>query len=218
MKSLILLTGFLAGAIALPGWAHQIKVQEDVGATLHIEPDDIPKAGAPTDLWFALTQAGGTVIPLAACDCSLTIYDSSNQAIATPALVPVSAEGYADIPGSNVTFPDVGAYELLLMGSPTDGTQFRAFELRFEVTVAARAAGSSTSDELPLPSEEVAASEPATTPSSTTPETPTATSETPPLPQTSWGLRGVALAVGGVVAVSVIGSVAIRQRSTGGKS
>ncbi|MEM0981270.1 MAG: hypothetical protein AAGH78_13475, partial [Cyanobacteria bacterium P01_H01_bin.58] len=62
-----LIIGTLCSLISLPAIAHQVQVADDVGATLHIEPDDIPKAGAPTEVWIALTQPGGVVIPLETC-------------------------------------------------------------------------------------------------------------------------------------------------------
>jgi hypothetical protein len=54
--------------------AHKVQVAEDVGATLHLEPNDTPRAGETTLTWFALTQRGGQVIPLEDCDCQLAIY------------------------------------------------------------------------------------------------------------------------------------------------
>jgi hypothetical protein len=125
----------------MPALAHEVQFTEDVGATLHIEPNDIPLAGAPTEVWFALTQAGGTIIPLEACDCRLTLRDTQDSVLATPTLTPVSAEGYSNIPGTIVTFPAVGAYALVFTGTPKDGEAFSAFELRFDVTVARSAQG-----------------------------------------------------------------------------
>lgn len=136
-----------------PAWGHQVEVADDVGATLHVEPNDIPQAGTPTDVWFALTAAGGTIIPLEQCDCALTVYDQTGTAVATPSLAPTTAEGYENIPGTTVTFPTVGAYELVLAGepSPTATRTFNAFELRFEVTVAGTAAPTAAAP-TPVPS------------------------------------------------------------------
>ncbi|MEL6602397.1 MAG: hypothetical protein AAFP20_04125 [Cyanobacteria bacterium J06614_10] len=127
------------------GWqraiAHQVEVMEDVGATLHIEPDDTPLAGEESLAWFALTRRGGEVIPLSACDCQLTV--SSESAAAeplTPALSPVDAEGYEDIPGAQFTFPEVGLYTLTLTGEPVEAGDFSPFTFEFETTVAAGSA------------------------------------------------------------------------------
>lgn len=141
-------------SVALPSvQAHDVQFTNDVGATLHIEPNDIPLANAPTEVWFALTQAGGTVIPLENCDCRLTLQDAQDEVLATPTLTPVSAEGYRDIPGAVVLFPEVGAYELVLAGEPSNGEDFSPFELRFEVTVA-RAAQTDTASAETAPAAE----------------------------------------------------------------
>ena len=117
--------------------AHKVEVQKDVGATLHIEPADTPKAGEEVLAWFALTRRGGKTIPLSDCDCQLTVTSPQIEAL-TPALAPVNAEGYQDIPGARFTFPEVGNYQLTLSGRPAEGTEaFQAFELTFDTTVAA---------------------------------------------------------------------------------
>lgn len=124
--------------------AHQIQIDRGVGATKHIEPNDTPRSGEPTRVWFALTRKGGEVIPLDRCDCTLAVYAQPRSAdatpIATPPLEPYSAEGYTDIPATEVTFPQVGAYELVLVGAPKAGLaepqSFDSFQLSFQVTVA----------------------------------------------------------------------------------
>jgi hypothetical protein len=121
--------------------AHKIETAEDVGATLHIEPADTPRAGEAAKTWFALTRKGGKIIPLTECDCQLAIYSSPRTAqakpIAQPNLQPVSAERYQGIPGTEITFPKPGAYQLELSGKPANDDSFKPFELKFDVTVAA---------------------------------------------------------------------------------
>lgn len=119
--------------------AHQVEIVEDVGATLHIEPNDTPRAGEETLAWFALTRRGGQTIPLADCDCQLAVYTQpkGDAAELTPTLITVDAEGYQDIPGAQLTFPTVGAYTLVMSGSPKQAEDFSPFELSFDVTVAA---------------------------------------------------------------------------------
>ena len=128
-------------AFTMPVLAHQVDVSEEVGGTLHIEPNDFPRAGESSLAWFALTQKGGAVIPLTNCDCKLSIYVQpygiGDGPIEQPPLTAVSAEGYEGIPGAEITFPGVGAYELVLTGQPTTSADFTPFELRYEVTVAA---------------------------------------------------------------------------------
>lgn len=123
-----------------PATAHKVQVSTDVGGTLHIEPNDNPRAGEPTQAWFALTRKGGAAIPLQQCNCQLAIYAEPHTpgepALLEPSLKPVNAERYQGIPGAEITFPKPGIYQLQLNGKPTPGANFQPFEFKFEVTVA----------------------------------------------------------------------------------
>lgn len=123
-----------------PASAHKVQIAEDVGGTLHIEPNDTPRAGETVLAWFALTRQGGQAIPLAQCNCQLSISTatsaSESQPLLTPPLKGVSAERYQGIPGAEIRFPQPGAYQLQLRGTPASGATFKPFQLNFEVTVA----------------------------------------------------------------------------------
>ncbi|MBW4615963.1 MAG: FixH family protein [Desmonostoc vinosum HA7617-LM4] len=124
-----------------PAVAHKIEIAGNVGATLHIEPNDNPRAGEPTQAWFALTRKGGKTIPLAQCNCQLVVYAEPHTPkeppLLEPALKPVTAERYQDIPGAEITFPKPGIYQLQLRGKPNSGASFKPFGFKFDVTVAA---------------------------------------------------------------------------------
>jgi hypothetical protein len=154
--------------------AHQVGFSSEVGGTLHIEPNDTPRAGDESLVWFALVRKGGQPLPLSSCDCQLAVYAKPRQpgdrAIATPVLTPLSAEGYVNIPAATLVFPEVGQYELVMIGQPAGGETFTPFELTYEVLVA-------TAVQSPAPLAEV--STPASTPLSTT-KPPGPAVETPP--------------------------------------
>ncbi len=117
--------------------AHQTQISDGVGGTHHIEPNDTPKAGEPSQTWFALTQAGGAAIGFSDCDCELQLLGSGGDVIAAPALTAIAVEGLTDVPAAELTFPQVGAYVLTLTGSPKGTADFPSFRLDFPVTVAA---------------------------------------------------------------------------------
>lgn len=123
-----------------PAFAHKVKVSGDVGATLHIEPNDIPRAGEPSQAWFALTRKGGKVITLGECTCQLVVYAephvSGEPPLLQPTLQAITAERYQGIPGAIINFPRPGAYQLQLSGKSATGKGFRPFILKFNVTVA----------------------------------------------------------------------------------
>ncbi|MDF5739129.1 MULTISPECIES: hypothetical protein [unclassified Nostoc] len=141
IKYLLFLSSLVISITNLyPVAAHQVEVAADVGATLHIEPNDNPSAGEPSQAWFALTRRGGKVIPLSQCNCRLAVYAKPYAAgeppLLEPALEPVAAERYQGVPGAEVVFPKPGIYELQLNGKPVSGARFKPFKFKFEVTVA----------------------------------------------------------------------------------
>lgn len=149
--------------VALPGWAHTVKVAQDVAVTLHLEPNHQPRAGEPAQVWFVLTQAGGAVIPLAACHCQLSIYQESTAPrvpVLQPPLKAVSAEQYAGIPGAAIVFPELGIYNLELQGTPKTAGQFQPFQVRFPVTVATGSSVSRAGSSAPQPAVQQAQSAP----------------------------------------------------------
>jgi hypothetical protein len=121
--------------------AHTVKISGDIGGTIHIEPNDNPRAGEPAATWFALTRKGGKVLPLEECNCQLAVYAEPHTpgepALLEPSLKSVNAERYQGIPGTTINFPKPGIYELQLRGKPTIPESFQPFELKFQVTVAA---------------------------------------------------------------------------------
>lgn len=141
--------------LATPASAHKVEVAEDVGGTLHIEPNDTPRAGEASLTWFALTRKGGQVIPLEQCNCQLSVYTSTNASDSPPLLTPplkaVSAERYQGIPGTEIRFPQPGLYQLQLSGTPTAKGNFKPFQLTFEVTVAAGAIAPTTTPQTAQP-------------------------------------------------------------------
>ena len=134
--------GWLLGLslLATPALAHQVHVSGEVGGTLHIEPNDTPRAGTASQVWIALTRRGGQTVPLSSCNCQLLVYSQPRRQNATPLQQPslsaIAIEGRQGIAGTTLTFPQAGAYELVLRGRPVTSGAFTPFELRFSVTVA----------------------------------------------------------------------------------
>lgn len=136
------------GLALLPATAHEVEISEDIGGTLHIEPNDTPRAGEEVLAWIALRSRGGEIIGLDQCDCRLDVYTEPKQPnsapLVSPELSPVEGDGIQGIPGAEFTFPNVGLYTLVMTGSPKQSADFSPFELVFDVTVAAGVSASST--------------------------------------------------------------------------
>lgn len=116
--------------------AHEVKTSNSVGGTIHIEPNDRPIAGKKSRVWIALTKRGGEIIPYEKCNCRLEVRSLTNKAIKF--IVPKSTsiiDLYLGLPSLEVTFPEVGRYELRLNGSAKRTGDFPDFELTFTTNV-----------------------------------------------------------------------------------
>lgn len=129
------------GLAITPVYAHTVKVAEDVGGTLHIEPNDNPKAGESSETWIALTRKGGKIVPLKDCNCKIEVYLKPRTTVSVPllkpALKPIYTSQYQGIPGADIVFPKPGNYEIQISGTPKTKTNFKQFTLTFPITVAA---------------------------------------------------------------------------------
>lgn len=116
--------------------AHEVKTSQEVGGTIHIEPNDRPIAGKKSRIWIALTKRGGEIIPYAKCNCRLEVRSLSDRNIKFTVANPLRIlESYLGLPSMEVTFPQVGRYELKLSGSAREGEDFQPFELTFTTNV-----------------------------------------------------------------------------------
>jgi hypothetical protein len=116
--------------------AHEVRTSQEVGGTIHIEPDDRPVAGKKSTIWIALTKRGGEIIPYAKCNCRMEVRSLTDKNIKfTLSSTSTISDRYLGLPSLEVTFPQVGRYALKLMGSPRDNEDFQPFELTFTTNV-----------------------------------------------------------------------------------
>jgi hypothetical protein len=116
--------------------AHEVKISNDVGGTIHIEPNDRPIAGRKSRVWIGLTKRGGDLIPYDRCDCLLEVRSLTDKSIQfTASKLPSILDRYLGLPSIEVIFPQVGRYELRLTGSAKEGTDFADFVLVFTINV-----------------------------------------------------------------------------------
>jgi hypothetical protein len=116
--------------------AHEVRTSQEVGGTIHIDPDDRPVAGKKSRIWIALTRRGGEVIPYGKCNCRMEVRSLTDRSIKFKVSDSLAIiERYLGLPSLEVTFPQVGRYELKLSGSPREGEDFPPFELTFTTNV-----------------------------------------------------------------------------------
>jgi hypothetical protein len=123
--------------------AHKVEISGDVAGTWHVEPNHNPKAGEAARAWVALTRKGGTLIPLQQANCQMAVYSQPRKQGDSPILQPsikaINVEKYENIPGADIVFPNIGIYQLELNCKPKTEGSFRAFQMKYDVTVATAA-------------------------------------------------------------------------------
>ncbi len=119
IATIALLFFFITSAKA---FAHTLESEGSIGAVLHIDPQDEPIAGEPSNLYFDLTDQKGK-FKFSNCICTLLVKDGS-RIILTVSM---------DSPNKEVIFPTVGAYTLELNGKPKASSDFNDFNLTYIV-------------------------------------------------------------------------------------
>jgi len=122
----------IVGTANTPVAAHELKEDNGVSAVLHISPDDNPKSGQDTLLYFAF-DAENPKFDLVYCKCQVSFQATDNR-LSTTSITPVDAEpgsGYA-----KVKFDKPGVYALDVRGMASDVATDK-FEFTFTVRVVA---------------------------------------------------------------------------------
>ena len=114
--------------------AHEVATDGTITVTMHIDPDDAPKAASPQTLLFYVADTTNA-FKYSNCDCSVTITGGSDPAVASPPNV--VNEGEATLP---YTFNTASTYKVTLAGTPKIEGDFTPFTVSYEVPVVANPA------------------------------------------------------------------------------
>lgn len=120
----------LAGVIIILGLhstvsAHILQADGDIGAILHVYPDDNPITGKPAEYIVSFTDISKQ-FSLKRCDCFVS-YMLDDKVISTQRLV-----ASTDLDSKNTfTFSDPGVYDIQIAGKPTRIGDFESFQLTF---------------------------------------------------------------------------------------
>jgi hypothetical protein len=134
----IILTISLALAVCLiPGVAsaHVLKTDGDIGAVLHIEPDDNPLSQTPVTYQLTFNDTSHH-FELSQCDCTVTIQNVEGVVKSEQ----ISSKHELDA-RSTITFPSPDVYTLKVHGQPkktqsnSQPTDFQTFTLSYTIRV-----------------------------------------------------------------------------------
>lgn len=108
--------------------AHVLTVDGDIGAVLHILPDDNPMVGESTQYVLSFS---GTSLNLTHCNCRVHIIEDGQEIATQPLKLTNDTVGEG-----TYTFMRPAVYTLEVTGAPTTPGVFQSFKLQYEVRVA----------------------------------------------------------------------------------
>lgn len=132
MKNISLLFGLVLLVVVFSSnsaSAHVIKYDNDIGASLHINPDDDPVSGKPTSFSLRFTDVNQR-LKLPECNCEVKLKEN-DKTIEEQPLQPTDPYNSTN----TVTFPKADVYNLIVSGQPKNGASFQPFTLDFPLRV-----------------------------------------------------------------------------------
>ncbi len=133
---------FFLGRSTQPISAHVLQSDGDVGAVLHIDPDDDPIANSPATLIFELKDRTDKFQP-SNCDCSVTVL-SEGKNIFSQAVFQNNSEPTESSASILFTFPQKGVYQVVLAGKPKQENTFQPFSLTYDIRVSREVAATNS--------------------------------------------------------------------------
>jgi hypothetical protein len=104
--------------------AHILATDGSIGAILHIDPDDDPIAGEPTNLFWDFKNTKGE-FKIEGCSCRIYIIEDGRKIDDEP----LSSTTFTYI------FPKRNVYEIRIAGQPKQGDSFQPFILSYDIRV-----------------------------------------------------------------------------------
>lgn len=129
--ALLLFIFFTTFLFAQRAEAHVLKTDNAIGAILHIDPEDDPIAGKPSNFFFALKDKQNH---FATTDCNCTITIKQNGKILTQQTTTADPQNKTTIIFT-YTLPQKNIYEVILNGKPKNKNTFQSFSLTYDIRV-----------------------------------------------------------------------------------
>jgi hypothetical protein len=108
-----------------PAYAHVLKVDKNIGAVLHIDPDDDPIVGQESGFFFEFKDKENK-FKIENCNCIFSITENGKEIYSQ------------NLTSNNTlfTFPEKNVYEVKVNGTPIADNSFQPFSLIYDVRVA----------------------------------------------------------------------------------
>ncbi len=113
--------------------AHILKTDENIGAVLHIDPDDDPIAHEQSSFFFEFKDKENKFKP-ENCDCTFSITEDKKE-IYSQSLFQNNTNPSLASASIFYTFPEKNIYQVTIIGKPTSPNAFQPFTLLYDIRV-----------------------------------------------------------------------------------
>jgi len=113
--------------------AHVLKIDNHIGAILHVDPDDDPIAGQQSAFFFEFKDTQNKFTP-AACDCTFFVIENGKDIYSQPLF---QNNNNPSLENASVfyTFPQKDVYQVKVVGKPDTQNAFQPFTLTYDIRV-----------------------------------------------------------------------------------
>jgi hypothetical protein len=149
LKTLVLFFTFtfLFSALISNVNAHILKTDGSIGIVLHVNPNDEPKASVESNIYIEITDKNKK-FDITKCDCKIRILLDDKE-ILSDTLSQENQNIDLNSPVFKFIFPQIGIYQIRLIGAATNNEDFQKFNINYDI----RVAEIGTADEVKDPSD-----------------------------------------------------------------
>ncbi len=145
-KQIIIFSILILGLFIFPNhsFAHVLRVDHNIGAVLHIDPDDDPIANEASTFYLEIKDKTGKFKP-EDCSCIYIISENGKQIYSDAIFSRTTANGLS-APVFTFVFAKRDVYALTIEGQPTTQGEFQKFTLTYDIRVDKESEQSQTAD------------------------------------------------------------------------
>lgn len=114
--------------------AHELKRYGSISVLIHINPDDDPVAGQPSELLF-LTSDKDKKFNAEHCNCQASVSYNNEILFSSPLIKANSSYRGIFAPAIPYTFPHKGIFTVTLTGEPKTPNDFQPFAISYDIRV-----------------------------------------------------------------------------------
>ncbi len=137
MKKILILLLLPIAYASLPlslARAHELKSESSISVLIHINPDDDPVAGQPSEILFLINDKDKH-FQAENCNCTASVIENGETLFSSPVFKGKTSYKGIFAPAIPYTFPHKGVYTVILTGKPKNQGDFQSFSISYDIRI-----------------------------------------------------------------------------------